>query len=365
MSYYNDKSNCIVVNEASSTQTSVFIFIKDNPSLNFKKIFSYSFYSLKLDKYVNNHDYQGFYNQVFSQEEVRYFLIDSKCTTFHWLLLATGGMRNYELHNGALKANEFYKNFTENFLTQICTNNQCKKLVLHQARTITGEEEGYFAWKTYNSSSNCHSVLDLGGETYQISTSTNIQSYFLGKEKAISILESKSDQCYAPLYHGEMCRSNIKQYLSENFNLQTQSPFLQNQCLTVGISNFYHYFTDVCNSYLPLMQSLKNKDNNEELSRIEETCLSKKNDMLTPILVQDYKVFSDLLCHHWDHDWNGKKASYLKHACFTANYNYQLLRLFEMEDNDTVHISQNGWEYGAVTHFFEENELILQVAANY
>ena len=344
--------NCLVINEASSTQTSVFIFKVASWNLGIEKIYSLAYPNVRLDEYVEEFAPNRFYSDIVNNEKLKSFLLNSSCLNFHWALLATGGMRNFEDNKGFIKSNIFYYRYKSFFPAELCENATCKNISLYAARTISGEEEAYFAWNSFDSDNNCHAVFDLGGQTYQFSNSSLTTSAYLGKERAILYLKTQLKFCYYGHYNGELCRANIRNYFMsqevEGLNLEHK-----NNCKSIGISNFFHYFSELCGLYLPFINSSIDNSLND-FYRIEELCDKKSFANSFAVYVEDYKNMSDLSCEYWNDDWNASASSHTYHACFTANYNYELLKFLNIEDSHILHLSNEGWELGAAKHYVQE-----------
>jgi hypothetical protein len=346
-------NNCVLVNEASSTQTAFFSY---NHQLETNKIADKDKLSLKgckIDDYALRGDAEGYFTAIFSNNILlKEHIISSNCSKFYWSLLATGGMRDLVDKHGIDLADNFYDNIKGYFAQhpQVCYDDVCKEVVLAEAKTISGGDEAYYAWITLNvyEESNCHAILDLGGQTGQFSNSSHSYSSYLGKERAILTLGNKVNYCYnhQSQYDGMQCRSNIQSYLEASFDNILSINHSQH-CKVFAISNFYNYFNDICNSYLPYINDNNLNIDDHILARIKELCLQKNSADSMSLLVHSYKYITDEICAHWNDDWEGSKAEYARDACYTGNHNYQILKLLGIEEEHEIHAHSADWAPGA------------------
>ena len=372
-----DGNECILINEASSSKTAFFSY---NSTFDVSKINGKSKISLsstqnpqlyRIDSYATKGDVQGYYNIIRSNSVIIDYILSSSCTKFYWALLATGGMRNLLGNDGTVIEENFYSGIEEMFSANpsLCNEVTCKDITLIRAQTITGQDEGKYAWLTLKSiaDTSCHSVIDVGGQTGQFANQTYAYSGNLGKERAIGKMESGSlsddetfddDQmdtasktyfnytispCYNDdipnKYDGISCRSNVKSYI--NINLAKELPQINydQYCKLYTISNFYNYFITICDTYLPYITQNNLKINSATLAQVQDLCLSKDttNDPLVMGIV-GYQNISDEMCVYWNDAWKGDERNYAKAACFSGNYNYQLLKAFGLSNETQIHV---------------------------
>lgn len=377
-----DGSECILINEASSSKTAFFSY---NSSFAVDKINGKSKLALsstqnpevyRIDSYATKMNVQGYYDVIRGNAVINDYILSSSCSKFYWSLLATGGMRNLLGNDGLTIEENFYSGLAELFEEnpKTCNNEVCKDITLVQARTITGQDEGKFAWLTLNAQqdSTCHGVIDVGGQTGQFANKTFSYSGNLGKERAIGKMESGSlsddetfddDQmdtasktyfnytitpCYnddsPSKYDGISCRKNVKSYI--DINLAKELPMINydQYCKLYTISNFYNFFITICDTYLPYITQNNLKINSATLSQVQDLCLSKDitNDPLVMGIV-GYQNISDEMCVYWNDAWKGDERNYAKAACFSGNYNYQLLQAFGLSNETTIHISSTNF----------------------
>lgn len=249
-----EENECILINEASSSKTAFFSY---NSSFDISKINGKSKFSLsstqtpqlyRIDSYAIEGNVQGYYNIIRGNSVINDYILSSSCTKFYWSLLATGGMRNLLGNDGAELEAKFYSGIEELFSDnpKLCNQETCKDITLIKTQTITGKNEGKYAWLTLKSleGTSCHSVIDAGGQTGQFANKTYSFSGNLGKERAIGKMESGSvsdddiavddymdtasktyynytiTPCYNDndpnQYNGGKCRINVKSYIDLN-----------------------------------------------------------------------------------------------------------------------------------------------------
>ncbi len=355
-----NQRECIIINEASSTQTAFFSY-NSNYNINYisdrKKL---SLSDCRIDDYVKNSDAEGYYNIIANNSIIKAHIINSNCTKFHWSLLATGGMRNLEDKLGSKIAKDFYSNIKEIFNknNKLCVNEICKEIVLSEAKTITGSDEAYYAWLTIKQIKNtgCHVIIDLGGQTGQISNSTHTYSAYLGKERSIKNINADISICHNDKnqYNGAQCRALIESYLKTNFAGIMNFKFDQ-YCKIYAISNFYNYFHDVCDAYLPYITNNNLPVNASALTKIINLCSEKLIHNSLVFEIHDFKVITDEICQYWEDSWEGTKAFYAKDACFAGNHNYQVLKLLGMQDNHEINADSADWAPGAAINCLASN----------
>lgn len=346
-------THCVLVNEASSTQT---VFFSYNSQLETNKIADKDKLSLKgckIDDYALRGDAEGYFAAIFTNNDLlKEHIISSSCSKFYWSLLATGGMRDLVDKHGIELVDNFYDNLKEYFTQnpQVCYDDVCKEVVLTDAKTITGGDEAYYAWTSLNTyqESDCHAIFDLGGQTGQFSNSSHRYSAYLGKERSILALGSEANYCYnnQNQYDGMQCRSNIKSYLEDSFDNILSVDHSQH-CKVFAISNFYNYFNDICNTYLPHIRDSNLNIDEHILAHVNELCSQKNSADSIRLLVDSYKYITDEICLHWNDSWEGSKAEYAKDACYTGNHNYQILKFLGIEDEHEIHAHSADWAPGA------------------
>lgn len=346
---------CILMQEASSSKTSFYSY---NSNLEVNQINGKEklLINYKIDDYAKRNDAKGYYNIIRSDPIIIDHIINSGCKKFNWALLSTGGMRALEDINSSHVVKRFYNDVKILFESnpRVCLNNVCKDIYLSEVKTITGEKEGYYAWlalKQVIKTDEDYLVFDLGGKTGQLTSKDEVYSAYLGKANIIAGMGSHNVSfCYnhKNKYDGEKCRDNIQSYISENF--EGKLPSLINTKATLyGVSNFYHYFNDVCNTYLPYINENDVSINEGLLPKVKELCNLKKNNTAPFALeVKYYRVITDEICQHWSESWTGKKALFAKDSCFIGNYNYLLLKALEVDDNQQMYVSDTDWIRGAV-----------------
>ena len=337
-----EPNKCILITEASSSQTTLFSY-NSNLSINSFLDKPKFILKIKMHNYALARDARSYYNHFFEHDVVKNHFSNNICDSFDLHILATGGMRNIDA------------NIQEQFYTDLQNILLQKEINLKSIKTISGEEEARYAWLSLKilKESDCHIVFDLGGETGQITSKSNYYSDNIGKSRAIKIIDQQHlDYCYNDLgrYDGEACRIHISNYLSNSFvNLL---PLENNACNFFAVSNFYLYFNDVCNSYLPYINSLSNA----QQITIDNICEHKntKNSSLA-LRVEQYPQINDYICNFWDENWQEDKAYFAKDACFAGNYNYQMLKAIGLNDGDFVHVDQADWALGAAYDIISQN----------
>lgn len=384
-------TDCIIINEASSSKTAWFFYnstfniikIKDKNKLSRSDPSNPGLFS--ADSYAAKYNSLGYYNLMVDETEVLKSITNSKCQKIYWALLATGGMRNLNENQGdddyvSTAVSEFYSGIKTNFQKhpQLCYGYNCKDVVLLRAQTIPGKQEGEYAWKTLEHAinSDCHAVIDLGGATGQFANKTFAFSGNIGKGSAVKAMKTASvgddipddsygyygesasasyyaydiDSCYNEVsestgytnpYNGTSCRNNIAKYLKilTKNNADKMPIIYSNQyCKIFTISNFYNYFNDICDAYLPYVTSNNLSINTYTLNLTESICVVKKASQPLIIGVRDYQNITDEFCVYWNAEWMGNKANYAKDACFSGNYNYQILRQFGLTNDTLLHV---------------------------
>ena len=255
-------------------------------------------------------------------------------------------MRRLRDKQGSDQDSKFYLDIKEIHSKKeyLCNEDFCKQIFFGHAKTIEGDNEGFYAWKTLQHRNNhfddnCHITFDLGGETAQITQENSVYSEYLGKGRTKeNIGNDKIESCYSYLksYDGLVCRNNIKEYIDANFkNLPNLAESI---CKIYGISNFYSYFNDVCDMYMPYMEAVS--------SNIVKICQAKQSNSIE-LKVIDYKEISDEICQYWNPQWAGVKGEFAKYTCFAGNYNYQLLKAAGMSDYDSIFPDESDWALGA------------------
>ncbi len=138
------------------------------------------------------------------------------------------------------------------------------------------------------------------------------------------------------------CRSNIQNYLTNNFKDIITFKHEQH-CKVYAVSNFYNYFNDLCNTYLPYIV-------NNELpvnSFIKAVCDQKITSSSFSFEVGKFKTITDEICLYWGNTWEGWQAIYAKDACFAGNHNYEVLKLLGALDEQEIHVDKADWALGA------------------
>lgn len=324
-------NKCILIAEASSSQTTLFSY---NSDLSINKLEDKPKFILnaRMHQYAIVQEAQNFYDRFFEHPVVKNHLYDGPCAQYDLHILATGGMRNIKTH---LQDN-FYDDLREIFIE--------KNINLKTIRTISSEEEARYAWLTIKilKDSDCHFVFDLGGETGQITGKSGYYSDNIGKGRAIDSI--KEDKCYNDLgqYNGEICRTSIRNYIENSFGFSLS--IKNDACALYAISNFYLYFNDVCNSYLPYIASLSK----QQSYFLENLCHHKDtNSNSMPLKVREYVEITDRICEFWNNDWQGNQAYFAKDACFSGNYNYQMLKVIGLDSEDIINVDKADWALGA------------------
>ncbi len=224
-------NECVLINEASSSATSFFSY---NSDLTINQINGKTKLSLdhRISDYAKQNDALGYYNIIRNNNIIADYITHSNCSKFKWSLLATGGMRAVNDLHGIAHVENFYTEIKKLFNAnpQHCAANICQDISLNEAKTITGGEEGRYAWITLSQIKylDNHIVFDLGGQTGQITHQNDSYSDYLGKERAIcEIGQYNMSVCYNDQnqYSGIQCRANIQNYIVKNF--ANKLPILQ------------------------------------------------------------------------------------------------------------------------------------------
>jgi hypothetical protein len=343
---------CVLINEASSTQTAFFSY---NSRYEINKISGkdkLSLRNIKIDDHALSGNVTGYFSAIFNNVKIQEHILNSDCNIFYWSILSTGGMRDLQDKHGTELIDKFYADLKESFTNnrQICSNEICKDIVLVEAKTITGGDEAYHAWTALKSyeDMDCHAIFDIGGQTGQFSNSSLRYSNYLGKERAMDALEDGAIPCYSHenKYNGIDCRDNIQSYLESNFK-NILAIEHSNHCRIFVVSNFFHYFNDVCNSYLPYITNNNLNIDQQILLQITGLCSEKDSIGSLSLLAEGYKHITDAVCMHWSDDWSGVQAEFANGACFSGNHNYQVLKLLGIEDGHEVHAHGADWAPGA------------------
>jgi hypothetical protein len=349
---------CILIIEGSSSITSVFSFdhLFSVNSINGKS-------KLVINEKIHFHAEHGhaeiYYEKTLYNPDILNHIQTSDCSKFYWSILSTGGMRQLKDTHGEEKETIFYSEIKEihNKRDALCEDSSCKEVTLVEAKTIHGSDEGFYAWKTLqhinnHDDDNCHVVFDLGGETGQITGENSVYTTYLGKNRNKKDMgDSETETCSNDLgsYNGNICRTNIKEHIDTKF---IELPNIgESSCKLYGVSNFYHFFNDVCKTYAPYIESFYFISNDTK-----EACSNQKTNNIV-LTVSQYKDIADEACQHWNPEWTGNKAKFAKDACFSGNYNYQLLRAIGLSDNDFIYPDDSDWALGAAmsgTHSLAE-----------
>ena len=349
--YFIRQNKCFLLIEASSSGTTLYSFKHNYKPNLFDNKTKLSFYGHRMSDYAINNDAEGFYSSIVNHYQVKNHIISSHCNIFYLSIHATGGMRNAQEIHGPEIIDNFYKN-----LSQIVTSNSIytptyKEIYLVNATTISGSEEGYYAWLTYNKKKdiNCHAILDLGGQTFQFANSSYQLSLFLGKDRASDTIgKSVFELCSndKKQYNGAQCREVIKLYLENNFD---NIPILSHKhhCEINAISSFYYYFSDVCESYLPYITDNDLAIESQILTKIAYYCQSHKSNQSFAITLNDYKEITDEICKHWG-NWEGEQADFAKELCFSGNYGYELLKILNFTEDQKINIDDVDWSLGSI-----------------
>jgi hypothetical protein len=336
------KKECTVLHEASSSKSSLFLF--DNYLKCQRKYTS----DAKIHDFVLSNSTDKYYRQVLTKQ----FLNDinsSDCDKLDWLTFATGGMRKLEVLVEQKHIQKFYSNFKE--LVSSSEIDYKKELHVKEVKTITAEQEGIFALL---SNLNASIVFDLGGATGQITDKNGLlYTNFIGKDLAKNnIGNDKLSVCYNNKsgYNGDECRDLIKSHLDTNFSSLSTLNLSNKANGFFGISNFYNFLNDVCETYIPYFET----KNIEYDLKITDMCISRTNqETQISIKVVDYKIIADEFCQHWG-NWSGKTASFALDICFSLNYSHQILKTIGFDDNDSINISGKDWSEGAVSSYFHQ-----------
>lgn len=85
--------------------------------------------------------------------------------------------------------------------------------------------------------------------------------------------------------------------------------------------------------------------NPSTLSQVQDLCTTKEttNDPLVMGIV-GYQNITDEMCVYWNDAWTGDERNYAKAACFSGNYNYQLLKAFGLSNETEIHIHSTNFE---------------------
>lgn len=362
---------CLVISEASSSKTAFFSFtLLSNNSLVRNYINGKSKYVLdgeKIDVYAQSNNTQAYHKVLFNNIIIDH-IFNVNCSNFYWGLLASGGMRD---NVDASIQKKFYNDIGKLFELNdqnICKDGVCKQISLKKAETIEGQDEGYYAWLTIKQEhepEGKHISLDLGGATMQFSEGTKESSisWSLGKQATIINLENDVQPCYNDQnnelsgikYNGTLCRSIIDSYLN-NYLSNSSSAFPDVSKIQYSkfytISNFYNYFNDVCDTYLPYIKDNKLPIDPDILKQTQHICDSRKQTDSPIVLgINDYQTITDAVCIYWGTDWNVNSKTYLfaRDACFSGNYNYEILKNFGLKDGNPVYVDRADWDLGAAT----------------
>ncbi|MCH9753387.1 MAG: hypothetical protein K0T99_00615 [Alphaproteobacteria bacterium] len=353
-----EEGSCIIISEASSSKTSFFSFLvqrNKNDSLyltknNIDSDAEYTLLGERADDYANsiqNKTAEQYFNNVLLNKTILNHIKKSSCTKFYWGLLATGGMRNKVSQDNQQR---FYDNISTLFskLKPLCQNKEkCKNIILNKIKTITGKEEGRFAWLTINKkqSFDCFAVNDVGGETIQFADKNNSYSWSLGIDN-ITKQSSIVENCYAKpnnpsmSYHGDQCRNKIKEILNDHNLVKIN---YDDYCKIFGISNLYFYFKTFCHTYFEDIKSGKLEIPEKTFNRMDKICEDIKNKEELEIRISEYKEISDSVCSYWNEDWDIKENKYqfANRMCLLGNYAYSLLRKINLEEHHSHHIIPN------------------------
>lgn len=346
-------SKCIVIIEASSSRTSLHTYHPD-PShpINMEPVLHLDH---KISDYAKNNNSLGFSSIIHTNNVIQKHLATPHCIDVDLLLLATGGMRDVADVHGKEMVDDFYKN-----ISAISANSLTN---LEIARTITGEEEGRYAWTTLakDKESNDHTVFDLGGQTGQIVNQTHAFSAYLGKQRAVDNMGSDVSACYNDhgKYNGKQCRINVEAYLAKEFTGILPRIDHADGPIYV-ISNFENYFNDLCKTYLPYIIENNLVITPETMTRAQNLCSVKQYNCSVEMTVNDYQIITDEICIHWG-DWKGKQAHFARDACFSGNYNYQILRAVELQDEFTIYTDCSGWAIGAAMEYINVAEQAIDL----
>jgi len=352
----------IIIHEASSSKTAFFSY---DENLNLNKIndkpkLSLSGEKYRIDEFAARNDAIGYFQNITFNKEIKDFILNSSYSIFYWALFSTGGMRNKVT---AALQEQFYSKLKNLFdsNSQICsTTGICKTIKLLKAETITGETEGSYAWSTFQTrdSVTSHAIIDLGGQTGQFVNRTHSFTHNIGKEFALSNLNNSPlyniDSCYNDSldYNGLECRAELISYITEKL----KSPIIDpNQYSRIYlISNFYYYFNDICNIYNPYITNNNLPIDSHILDSIKNICLIEKPQKPNfTINLEDYKNISDEICKYWNNSWSNQEAKLAKDACFTGNYNYQILKDLGINDNTQLYVDFSDWAPGAAKEIQE------------
>lgn len=347
------QNECFLLLEASSSATTLYSYSHDySPNLIYNKT-KLSFHGHRMSDYVVNNDATGYYSTIINNYQVKYHIINSHCNKYYLSIHATGGMRNAEDIHGMQLIGNFYSTLSQSVLYKknYISKNIQKEISLISAKTITGQEEGYYAWITLKSKkdSECHSVIDLGGQTFQFANSTHQISTYLGKDRASTAIgDEVFESCHNDnnQYNGIQCKESIKTYLENNFHNTSIIDHSQH-CETHAISSFYHYFNDLCKSYLPYIINNDLSIDSQILAKIKNYCENHENEKSFNVTAIDYIKITDEVCEYWG-DWEGKQADFTKDLCFTGNYAYELLKILNFTDTHEININNIDWSLGSV-----------------
>ncbi len=352
-----EQKTCLLLHEASSSRTT---FSSFNQDLSVNPINQQQNYILdiKISDFAQSKDPKSYYDAITRDLVIQDHLTNSHCDLFHWVILSTGGMRSLEDIFSKNYNEYFYSSLKEHFLDYISFS---KKVILKDARTISADEEGIYAWRSHASFSNNdddYIVFDLGGATGQITDQSGlIYTEYLGKEKikndiGIHNLVSCFNNKFKDQYQGSQCREVVESHITLKF--RKSLPQIQGDSVTFfGISNFYNFLNDLCKTYLPFIQYESLKINPDILSLIDNLCQVKKYHNNTPIVIQvsDYKYIGDEVCRYWG-NWLDTTSSFAADMCFSVNYSYLLLKAIGFKDDAAIYISGKDWSEGAALSYF-------------
>ena len=356
------QNECFLLLEASSSGTTLYSFRNDHsPNLIHDKT-KLSFHGHRISDYLVKDGAIKFYLTILTNPQVEDHIIKSHCNKYHLSIHATGGMRNAEDIHGTELVDDFYLKLSQSVLDHKnnISKNIPKEISLVSAKTITGQEEGYYAWLTLKNKkgSECHSVIDLGGQTVQAANGTHQSSAYLGKDRAFNAIGDKDvEACNNDQnqYNGIQCKKIIKTYLENNFDNTSMIIDHSQHCQTHAISSFYHYFHDLCESYLPYITNNEVSIDSQILIKVENYCKNYKDEQSFNLAVVDYKKITDEVCQYWG-NWEGKQANFTKDLCFTGNYAYELLTILNFTDTQEININNIDWSLGSV---ISTSELLL------
>lgn len=365
---------CLIIQEASSSKTAFYAYNQNLVQIGIKLLLVNPTKpdQYKIDSYASASDAIGYFEEIAKSKELIEYLFKLQCDYFKWVILSTGGMRSLESKGEGERIENFYDELSHLFLESFkgdCQWNRCITIKNIVIKTLSSEEEGRLAWSSLRllSDNSNFAIFDLGGKTAQLTSKLNVHSDYLGKDQAMTYNINSFCDNDKTQYNGILCREEIRNYLEINFKNNFKQSLRQNDFSgdLYIVGNFYNYFNDVCNSYLPHIMSNNLNFDAQTLNKTQSICQIKQTQEESLIIdVKSYKEITDAICIYWNEKWVGNTAIYAKDACFSGNYNYEILKFLGLDDQKSVVVNfvnnglsstQTGWTLGAAAYFIDDN----------